>query len=266
MSMKSRRLFEPRRSLIIANLTRHFAIQVIAVMAVFSLVWLARTISYGLLSWASLSLAVGVCAGLLAWATNQPVWWRFIHSAFVPLVWAINSLDIEPGWFLLAFVLLLSIYRGAICGRIPLYLSNSHTAASLAALIEQRQARTVIDIGAGIGSVVAMIANKNNCAKITGIENAPLTWLIGMLVTKLCMSKRIDWRYGSLWELEYSGFDIVYAFLSTEPMPELWVKLRYEMIRGSMLVSNSFPVPGIQPALVIEVNDSSGTLLYCYEF
>jgi len=82
----------------------------------------------------------------------------------------------------------------------------------------------------------------------------------------LCMSKRIDWRYGSLWELEYSGFDIVYAFLSTEPMPELWVKLRYEMIRGSMLVSNSFPVPGIQPALVIKVNDSSGTLLYCYEF
>ena len=235
-------------------------------MAVFSLVWLARAISYGPLSWASLSLAVGVCAGLLAWATNQPVWWRFIHGAFLPLAWAVNSLDIESGWFLLAFVLLLSIYRGAICGRIPLYLSNSLTATRLAELIEQRQARTVIDIGAGIGSIVARISNKNKCAKISGIENAPLTWFIGMLVTKLFIMKRVYWRYGSFWELEFSGFDIVYAFLSTEPMPKLWEKLRSEMISGSMLVSNSFPVPGIQPALVIEVDDSRGTLLYCYEF
>ena len=214
--------------------------------------------------WGHLSMAIGFLAGLLAWLTGQPLWWRFIHGAFMPLAWAVSAVHIEPGWFLLAFVLLATVYLGAITGRVPLYLSNAPTAARLAELLGERRVRNVVDLGAGIGGLAVRLARAHPETPITGIENAPLTWLIGRAVTRWHGPNRIHWRYGSLWSVDLGGFDLVYAFLSPEPMPALWEKARAEMAPGSLLVSNSFAVPDIPPCSVIAVDDRRRTRLYCY--
>ena len=54
-------------------------------------------------------------------------------------------------------------------------------------------------------------------------------------------------RWGSLWSLDLGGFDVVYAFLSPAPMPELWAKAEREMRPGSLLVSHTFGIPGREP-------------------
>ncbi len=46
-------------------------------------------------------------------------------------------------------------------------------------------------------------------------------------------------------------------------MAELWEKVRREMRPGSLFVSNSFPVPEVEAAQVIEVPHSPRRL-YCY--
>ncbi|HSX69654.1 MAG TPA: class I SAM-dependent methyltransferase, partial [Pseudomonas sp.] len=51
------------------------------------------------------------------------------------------------------------------------------------------------------------------------------------------------------------GYDVVYCFLSPAPMAELWTKARSEMRPGSLLISNSFEIPGVAPGEVIELND-----------
>jgi hypothetical protein len=47
-------------------------------------------------------------------------------------------------------------------------------------------------------------------------------------------------------------------------MPRLWEKIRAEMKPGSLLISNSFPVPGVAPDRVIEVDCTPARPLFCY--
>jgi hypothetical protein len=48
-------------------------------------------------------------------------------------------------------------------------------------------------------------------------------------------------------------------------MPALWEKARREMRAGSLLVSNTFVVPGVAPDRVIEVDDTRGSRLLVWQ-
>jgi hypothetical protein len=111
---------------------RQLALQFAAVMAVLSLAWPYYGVKDEPLPWPEVSAAIGITALLLASFTRQPWWWRLIHGAFAPLAWAVALLEIDPGWFLLAALILMLVYRGALSGQIPLYLSNRETARTLA--------------------------------------------------------------------------------------------------------------------------------------
>ena len=247
----------------LANLV-HLAVQAAAAAAALVFAWVFGAAGLGAVSWGGLVVIIGGCAGGLAWLTGRPWWWRWIHGMFMPLAWLVSGMNIESHWFLIAFILLVLVYWGAITGRVPLYLSNGRTASRVAVLARERRARAVLDIGAGVGSIVVPVARAAAEWRVTGVENAPLTWLAGLLVSRWRGMGRVDWRFGSFWDIGLGGFDLVYAFLSPEPMEALWLKVQAEMDPGSLFVSNSFVVPGVVPSEVIEVDDRRGTRLYCY--
>lgn len=120
------------------------------------------------------------------------------------------------------------------------------------------------DLGAGLGSTLIPLADRWPERQFTGVENAPLTWLTGRILS--VGRPNLDWRWGSLWQTQLHDQDMVYTFLSPTPMPELWEKLRQEMKPGSLLVSNSFPVPGQNPERVIEIDCHPARTLYYYRF
>ncbi len=242
---------------------RHIAIQTAGLLIYLALAWPYFGFKGEELPWPESTYAIGICAFLIASGARQPWWWRLIHLAFVPLLWKTSQIGIEPGWFLLAFIGLLLIYRGAAADRIPLYLSNTHTLAALNELFEDRRCQQFIDIGAGIGSAVAPLAATFPASKFIGVENAPATWFFGYLRTRGL--KNCRWLYQSLWDTPLAGADMVYAFLSPEPMGRLWVKAQQEMRPGALLISNSFPVPDKRPSFTIELGEKRQTCLYCYE-
>jgi len=47
-------------------------------------------------------------------------------------------------------------------------------------------------------------------------------------------------------------------------MPKLWQKACQEMRPGTLLISNSFRVPGIEPSQVLKVDDERETELLIY--
>jgi len=241
---------------------RQLALQGAAVFIVLSLAWPFFIIRNTPLPWFALALAIGGIALILATVTRQAWWWRAIHTLFAPLSWCVNSLSIDPGWYLLALILLLLAYRGALTGQIPLYLSNSSTSNALAEIVAQQHATHLIDLGAGIGSILSPLAKTCRNVEFTGVENAPIIWLAGYLRTlgiKNCL-----WRWGNLWDIDLGNYEVVYAFLSPAPMTELWRKVEREMRPGSLFISNSFPVPDIAPTRIIEIGDNRQTRLYCY--
>ena len=241
---------------------RQLALQCAALIAVLTLAWPYFGLRGEALPWPETALAIGALALLLASLARQPWWWRLIHALFAPLVWATQMLNIDPGWFLLAFMLLLLVYRGAVSGQVPLYLSNSATIAALAELAGNRPGLRFLDLGAGIGSSLVPLRRLLPEAALTGVENAPASWLLGWLRTRGL--SHCDWRMGDLWETPLGDFDVVYAFLSPAPMPALWEKVRREMPPGSLFISNSFAVPEVEASDIVEVDDARQTRLYCY--
>ena len=241
---------------------RQLAIQGAAVIVVLSLAWPYFGVLGQAMPWRETALIIGGVALLLATLTRQPLWWRVMHAAFVPLAWLVTQWQIDPGWFLLAFIILLLVFRGAVSGQVPLYLSNQATVTALDALLNEQAAARFVDLGAGVGSTVVPLARRRPSGHFTGIENAPLTWIAGWLRSR--GQRNLDWRWGNLWACPLGDYDVVYAFLSPAPMPELWEKARREMRPGTLLVSNSFPIPGVTPAQVIEVDCQPPRPLYCY--
>lgn len=241
---------------------RQLALQGAAVILVLSLAWPYFGLHGEAMPWRETSLAIGGAALLFATLSRQPWWWRVIHAGFMPLVWFTQSLAIDPGWFLFAAILLLLVYRGALTGQVPLYLSNKQTVQALAELLAERGDSRFLDLGAGLGSTTVPLADALPDSHFTGYENAPLTWLLGLLLS--VGRPNIRWRWDDLWQADLGDYDVVYAFLSPAPMPRLWDKVQAEMKPGSLFISNSFPVPGVTPARVIEVDCIPSRPLYCY--
>ena len=239
------------------------ALQFAAVFTVLSVAWPYFLLRNEVLPWAQTTLSIGAVGLLMATLTKQAWWWRVIHAVFMPLVWGVSALAIAPGWFLLAFVLLLLIYRGAVTEQVPLYLSNRETAAALADLVVQQKKLNFLDLGAGLASVIHPLSIARPEVQFTGVENAPATWFLGYLRTRSLRNCR--WLMQDMWRCPLGEYDVVYAFLSPAPMLSLWEKIQQEMPLGSLFISNSFPIPQVTPNQIIELNDKRQTRLYCYQ-
>lgn len=228
---------------------------------VLSLAWPYYGVQGEALPWRQTAFVIGGVAFAIAGLTRQPVWWRIMHGVFMPLAWLVGQWQIDPGWFLLAFFLLLLTYRGAVSGQVPLYLSNASTVNALATLLDKHPKTRFVDLGAGIGSTVLPLARRFPGTHFIGVENAPLTWLIGRLRSR---SANLEWRWGDLWETSLHDADVVYAFLSPAPMPDLWLKAKAEMRPGTLFISNSFPIPDVAPESIVDVDCQPPRPLYCY--
>lgn len=227
-------------------LLRAAAVQVAAALACFILITLARNALPMKAELMSFALLQGVVAAGLGRLLGMEVWWLPIHAMFAPaLVWALG-LALPPVYALAAFCLLASLFWGVSRTRVPLFLSSHAAAQAVAELLPRERSFSFVDLGCGLGGVLASLARTRPAGRYHGIESAPvpflLSWLRAALAAQSC---RISW--GNCHDLDLSRYDIVYAYLSPAAMPELWQKARREMRPGALLISNSFAVPGVPP-------------------
>jgi len=207
------------------------------------------------------ALLQGACAALIARWIGAPRWWMVIHCSFLPAVVLAGRLEIAPGWYLTAFALLLLIYWRTDKSRVPLYLSNAATAQALLQLLPPDSC-ALVDLGCAHGGLLRRLARARPDCSFVGIEHAPLPWLWARLASLGLPNVQI--RYGDFWRAELEPFDVAYAFLSPVPMPRLMDKARAEMRPGTLMISNSFAVPGAPVKRIVNVADRRATSLYCY--
>lgn len=208
-----------------------------------------------------LALLQGGIAAMIALRQNAPHWWLPIHLVFMPLVVLVQGVGIAPGWFLAAFVLLLLVFWRIDRSRVPLYLTNAATADAVLGLLPATSCQ-VVDLGCGDGGLLRQLAGARPDCRFTGVEHAPLTWLLARLRTRALPNLTI--RYGNFWSEPLAGYDVVYAYLSPAPMARLWLKASTEMMPAAALITNSFPVPGVEPDATVAASDRRGTQLFLY--
>jgi SAM-dependent methyltransferase len=206
-------------------------------------------------------LLQGGLAALICGLLRLPRWWLLIAFLFPLAMGSALLIGNLPAWpFGLAFLVLALVFSNTTRGRVPLYLTNAETASVLKDLMRDRKALRMLDLGCGLGGVVRALDGEGRQAR--GVENAPAVYLAARLLSLLTGKGEI--RRGDLWKTDVSQEDVVYAFLSPAPMAALWQKLSTEMKPGSLFVSNSFPVPDIDPDEIWELSDNRKTRLYLY--
>lgn len=216
------------------------------------------------INWFQAAGLQGVTAAAIScYSPQTPYWWRLIHLAFMPALIAVSTLQLPAYWFLIGFISLALIFGRTYRTQVPLFLSSQQTIRALAELLPQNQPFRMVDLGSGCGGVICKLAKALPNGRYDGVETAILPcWISKLRAWLLHPPCQFCWK--SIWQHDLGAYDVVYAYLSPVPMPALWQKATQEMRPGSLLISNTFAVPGVTPDHRIALNDFSGSVLYVW--
>ncbi len=204
----------------------------------------------------------GAVAALLGMAIGLPRWWLPINLFFFPAAYALLTLQIAPSLYLGALSVLLLCNVAAWRNRVPLFLSSRRAAAVVTMLLPQARGFRLLDLGCGTASFLADLAQVRADGRYSGVEMAPLPYLLSRL--RACGQRGMCIMWGDFWHTDLASYDVVYAYLSPAPMLRLWQKARAEMRPGSLFISNDFCVPGVAPAQIIRVGDRMRSTIYVW--
>jgi len=261
---------EPTRSDRLSSvgpLARVLAAQILAFSLISGAGWAGWTV-FGWKPPVEVVIAVqSLLAMALSYAFNLRRWWLGVQFALPMLAWAFLALPV-PSWVYLAvFVVLLLVYSNASRERVPLYLSNRTTWAAISQMMStqtivkhRHDAPSFVELGCGLGGTIAYLSKAHPDWRFVGVENAPGPYLISRL--RLIGRSNVRIEFKSLWDMELSGFDVAYAFLSPAPMPRLIAHANANMKAGALLISNSFWAPDLPYDGAAEVNDGRKTSLF----
>lgn len=187
------------------------------------------------------ALLTGGFAMMIAWRL-LPSWWRPV--LFLMPIATVLSFTVNPWWFFAGAVVLIALQWNAIFTRIPLYRSDKMVSQSLTHFMDSRGYRSLLDIGCGDGRLLMHLAKAHPERTFVGIESAPILYFIAYLRCR--KQANCDIRFGDFWKFSWSPYDVVFAFLSPEPMLWVWRKAERDMRENSALLSLAFSVPGVE--------------------
>jgi hypothetical protein len=206
--------------------------------------------------------ADSVLAVLACLALRLP-WWWLPPAALLPPAVVLAAGWSVPWWaWAGALAATALVYGGGIATRVPLYLSNRAAVRELAALLPASPGVRACDLGAGLGGPVLGLARTRPDAVVVGVEASPLPWLVCRL--RALGRRNAVMRFGDIFAEDLSAYDLVYVFLSPAPMPRLWERARSGMKAGSLLVSNTFAIPEVEPERTIVLPGRADARLLVY--
>jgi SAM-dependent methyltransferase len=214
----------------------------------------------GLLGFALLG---GLISAVFSHLAGLARWWVAIGLIFAPALILMRTVDIPPAIYLTAFLIMLAVYWSTFRTQVPLYLSSDKVWHALEGLLPADRRFRFIDLGSGLGGVLAHLARIRPDGHYSGVESAPLPLLLSWLRIRGLRNCEVHW--GSLWDCDLAQYDVVFAYLSPVPMEALWRKARNEMRPGSLFISSTFAIPEQAPHRSIDVDDLHHSTLLVWE-
>lgn len=242
--------------------------------ASFAILLVGVTISYALrplfiqeniqIQYLIMSIVVGGMACFFSTIFHLPIWWIRMNTCFPFLVFIFYSLHI-PSWIYgVFFLILLSVYWTTFVTRVPYYPSTMYVWEKVETLLPQEGNFKVLEIGSGLGGFCRVLSKRYPNATFIGLENAPIPWCISWVMGKIqhapCILMRKNYQ-----QVDFSEFDVIYAFLSPAVMDSLCQQAKKQLKPGAIIVSYMFEWPKKERRNVRRLTLNNEEFLHIYQ-
>lgn len=203
----------------------------------------------------------GMLASMIGFMLGMAWWWFPINLIFLPAVLLVQKIQLPAVVYLAGFLLLLAFNWGVLLTRVPLYLSRRTVWKEVEVLLPRDEPYKLLDIGSGLGGMLLHLDKARPMGVHDGVEISPAPWLISK-IRAFMQGATVRFRRKDYRQLDLSGYDVVFAFLSPLVMQDLLVKASREMRPGTLLLSLAFPLPGIKHDFVIQTGEGGRQKMY----
>jgi len=207
-----------------------------------------------------LTVLHGVISAALARWRRMAAWWWAILLLFPVAALGVARLHLPSWLFLAVFLFMLVLFWSTFRSQVPFYPSGLPAWEAVARLLPADRPVRFMDIGSGLGGAVLDLSRRRPDSHFTGIEIAPLPWLVSR-VRAVLAGNRCTFIRGDYLARDFAQFDVVFAYLSPAAMQALWQKAAAEMRPGTLLLSYEFDIPGMPPDITVQP-DGAGPMLY----
>lgn len=205
----------------------------------------------------------GILALFLSVILGLPSWWWFFNSGFLWLSFNVLSLNWPPYYFLLAFCSLYLLFSGNSASRVPFFPTRFDLRKQIASAIPS-EVKTVLDLGSGFGGWNLSLHQYRPELQLTGVELALIPWIISLWRARqsgqACRFIRANYQH-----LDWSEYDVVYAYLSPLVMDDVWYQACQQMRPGSYLMSYAFNADTTAVSRPHKLIDSGLSDLYIWQ-
>lgn len=168
-------------------------------------------------------------------------------------------------WILIIFSasVLLTIIYTFLYGISPMPSSGIARKAILK-VIPENQKGNIYELGSGWGTLALPIAKQCPKAMVKGFEISPIPWIVSKILQLFCGYPNLNFYRKDFFHVSLDDASIVVCYLYPEAMKQLKNKLEKELKPGSVVISNTFAIPGWTPEHVHTLDDLYHTKIYVY--
>lgn len=160
---------------------------------------------------------------------------------------------------LLLFTAVVNMISGS-----PFVPSNRRTLDLMLEVAHLKKGTLVYDLGCGDGRLLIR-AEKKYGIKGIGYENAPIAFLLGFL-NKIIHRSHVSLRFKNFFKSSLKNANFIFLYLGPEVQVKLAPKLKKECRPGTLIISNTFHLPGFKPFKTFPKNKERKThTVYIYK-
>ena len=169
-------------------------------------------------------------------------------------------------------LLFLALLFAAVClvviwtiktGISPMPTSGKAKALLLAAIPKNHSGK-IVELGSGWGTLLFPLAKKHPLSTIVGYELSPIPYWFSKLRHCFQPLSNIKIYRKDFFQIPLNEASIVVCYLFPGAMERLKNKFDRELVSETLVISNTFAVPGWNPTKVLELNDIYHTKIYIY--
>ena len=162
----------------------------------------------------------------------------------------------------LAVILLIAIPALAV-GVAPAMTSTKVRAVMLKAVPDDIEG-TIFELGSGWGGLAFALARRFPRCPVRAFEISPVPWLYSLSRQFIAPVPNLSIHLSDLHRAPLVEATLVVCYLHPRAMADLKPSFEAELRPGSLVLSNTFAVPGWRPAAVLTADDLYSTRVYLY--